>query len=524
MMNNIFKRESCVIARLFLCSFSMACATAHADINFSMQAEAEAQNTPEGWAAVELPKNLPAITAANTFNITDYGAATTSTDNTAAIQAALDAAHQAGGGMVIVPAGEWLFGRITIGSHTVLHLCAGATLKLLAYANQPDHTTKTPYITDKKGATDIVIEGESAETSIIEGQGGPWWDAVEAKESGLQRGSLIRFYQGERHLFRHFRLQNAPGTNLTLGQSGKGGHNTVHDVSIYAPASTASDPSHNTDGIPVWAPYANIYDCLIDTGDDNVVTDSYAQYIHVWHCQFKAGHGASLGSYTVDMHHIIYEDLSFDGTTAGFRLKSNTDRSGDVHAIIFRNCTMHNVATPIQITAWYDKVPDSPTAAAAAPESVTSTTPRYHDILIQNVSVSGYDTKNSNDKNYNGIMIYGRPESYVHDVTFDNVQISHRNGVRLFFCKDIKFINGCSFTKTRTNQSVSATDADLSAVMENAYEAAYTWNGSTSSLTPAMGTPQPAATRYYNLQGHSHSTKPHTRGIYIHNGKKIIVK
>ena len=295
-------------------------------------------------------------------------------------------------------------------------------------------------------------------------------------------------------------------------------------MSIYAPASTASDPSHNTDGIPVWAPYANIYDCLIDTGDDNVVTDSYAQYIHVWHCQFKAGHGASLGSYTVDMHHIIYEDLSFDGTTAGFRLKSNTDRSGDGHAIIFRNCTMHNVATPIQITAWYDKVPDSPAAAAAAPESVTSTTPRYHDILIQNVSVSGYDTKNSNDKNYNGIMIYGRPESYVHDVTFDNVQISHRNGVRLFFCKDIKFINGCSFTKTRTNQSVSAIDADLSAVMENTYEASYSWNGSTSGIATAIVAPQPAADRYYNLQGHTYNKMPRSKGIYIHNGKKVIMK
>ena len=498
--------------------------TAHADVSFSMQAEAEAQNTPQGWKAVELPQGLPAFTAANTFDITDFGAATTAADNTAAIQAALDAAHQAGGGMVIVPTGEWLFGRITIGSRTVLHLCAGATLKLLAYADQPDHTTKTPYITDKKGATDIVIEGESAETSVIEGQGGPWWDAVEAKESGLQRGSIIRFYQGERHLFRHFRLQNAPGTNLTLGQSGKGAHNTVHDVHIYAPASTVADPSHNTDGIPIWTQYCNIYNCLIDTGDDNVVTDSNAQYIHVWNCQFKAGHGASLGSYTVDMHHIIYEDLSFDGTDCGFRLKSNTDRSGDVHDIIFRNCTMHNVATPIQITAWYDKVPDSPADAAASPESVKSTTPHYHDILIQNVTVSGYDTKNSNDKNYNGIMIYGRPESYVHDVTFDNVQISHRNGVRLFFCKDIRFIGGCTFTKTRTNQTVTATDADLSSVMENSYEASYSWNGSTSSIASALSIPQSAAGRYYTLQGRAHSTKPHTRGVYIHNKKKVIVK
>ena len=41
--------------------------TAHADVSFSMQAEAEAQNTPEGWTAVELPQGLPAFTAANTL-------------------------------------------------------------------------------------------------------------------------------------------------------------------------------------------------------------------------------------------------------------------------------------------------------------------------------------------------------------------------------------------------------------------------------------------------------------------------
>jgi polygalacturonase len=493
-------------------------------INFSMSDEMAAKNTPEGWTEVDLPQNLPTFTEANTFYITSFGASTDATDNTKAIQAALDAAANAGGGMVVVPAGEWLFGRITVGSKTVLHLCANATLKLLAYSDQPDHTTKDPYIKGKSGASDIVIEGESAATSIIEGQGAPWWDAVENKESGLQRGSIIRFSQGQRYLFRNFRIQNAPGTNLTLGQSGKGAHNTVHDVHIYAPASSASDPSHNTDGIPIWTQYCNIYNCLIDTGDDNVVTDSNAQYIHVWNCQFKAGHGASLGSYTVDMHHIIYEDLSFDGTDCGFRLKSNTDRSGDVHDIIFRNCTMHNVATPIQITAWYDKVPDSPAAAAASPESVKSTTPHYHDILIQNVTISGYDTKNSNDKNHNGIMIYGRPESYVHDVTFDNVQIAHRNGVRLFFCKDIKFINGCTFTKTRTSQSVSTTDADLSSVMENSYEASYSWNGSTSGIATAIVAPQPTADRYYNLQGHTYNKMPRSKGIYIHNGKKVIMK
>ncbi len=208
-MIHIFKKEPCKSTRLFLCFLSMACVAVQAQsISFSMTDEAAAKNTPEGWTEVQLP-NIPAITAANTFYITDYGASTTSTDNTAAIQAALDAANTAGGGMVVVPAGEWLFGRITVGSKTVLHLCANATLKLLAYNDQPDHTTKVPYITGKSNASDIVIEGESKTTSIIEGQGGPWWDAVEQKESGLQRGAIIRFHQGQRYLFRHFRIQNA---------------------------------------------------------------------------------------------------------------------------------------------------------------------------------------------------------------------------------------------------------------------------------------------------------------------------
>ena len=64
-------------------------------------AEQNAQNTPEGWTAVALPQ-LPAITAANTFNITSYGASTSSADNTKAIQAALDAVP-ATGGMVVIP-------------------------------------------------------------------------------------------------------------------------------------------------------------------------------------------------------------------------------------------------------------------------------------------------------------------------------------------------------------------------------------------------------------------------------------
>ena len=77
-------------------------------------AELAAQNTPDGWTAVNLP-SIAAITSANTLNITDYGASTASSDNTSAIQAALNDVPSEGG-MVVIPAGTWLSGCLQVKS------------------------------------------------------------------------------------------------------------------------------------------------------------------------------------------------------------------------------------------------------------------------------------------------------------------------------------------------------------------------------------------------------------------------
>lgn len=464
-------------------------------VPFSMDAEAAAKNTPEGWNEVQLPANLPAITEANTFVITDapFNASTAAEDNTAAIQAALDAAAAAGGGMVVIPAGTYLSSYLTIGSKTIFHLCENATLKMLPITSfETDangyHKMANPFITGKSKASDIVIEGESRQTSVIDGQGAPWWDEVEAAKAAKKsttRAAMIRFWQGNRYLFRNFRIQNTPNTNITIGRSGNGAHVTAHDITIKNPSSTAADPSHNTDGFPIWTQYVNIYDCEIDTGDDNIVCDENAQYVHVWHCDLKAGHGASFGSFTTNMHDIIYEDLTLTGTDAGFRLKSNKGRSGDVYNLTFRNCTMTNVANPISITCWYDSLPTSPAFIEAHPDVLTDNTPAFHDILIQNVTASGdtqykYGSSDPDmDRKYFGIFIYGRPESYVRNVTFDNVNITHSKGLKLNFCSDIVF-KDCSYTVYNTNKPAkngSSTYDELPALLiEQQYKGSFIWN------------------------------------------------
>uniref|UniRef100_UPI004029E53E glycoside hydrolase family 28 protein n=1 Tax=Prevotella sp. TaxID=59823 RepID=UPI004029E53E len=419
-----------------------------------INAEQNAQNTPEGWTAVELPQ-LPAITSANTFNITNYGASISAADNTKAIQKALDAVPTTGG-MVVIPAGTWMFGStdqmtsktevLSIKSKTVLHLCAGATLKLVEYGKAPNN--KTVFIGGKnkgKNVTDVVIEGEG-ETSIIDGQGARWWLAKEQSET-FNPGAMIRFEQGQRFLLRNFKIQNTPGVNITISNSGKASHATIHGVTISEPASEAGKgkASHNTDGVSIWGPYVNIYNCNISNGDDNVVCDNDAQYIHVWNCDFGTGHGASIGSYTKNIKHVWFDNITMNGTTAGIRMKTgiNSDgtlRGGGEEDWKFTNFTMTKVKNPLSIDCFYDKNYNSdPAVDKANARALDSTTPTYNGIYLQNV-------KTTDVCDGNAIFFVGRPESHIKNVTLDNVQISAKKGIDIRFVDNLVFKNGSKIT------------------------------------------------------------------------------
>lgn len=415
-------------------------------------AEQIAQNTPEGWTAVELPQ-LPTITSENTFNIKDYGASTSAADNTKAIQKALDAVPSTGG-MVVIPAGTWMFGStdqmtsktevLSIKSKTVLHLCAGATLKLVEYGKAPNN--KTLFIGCKnKNQSDIVIEGEG-ETSIIDGQGTRWWKARDNKET-FNPGAMIRFEKGSRFLIRNLKVQNTPGVNITLSNSNGASNGTVHDVTIYNPSSETKteQPSHNTDGISIWGHHMNIYNCNISTGDDNVVCDNDAQYIHVWNCDFGTGHGTSIGSFTKNIKHVWFDNITMNGTTAGIRMKTgiNSDgtlRGGGEEDWKFTNFTMTKVKNPFSIDCFYDKNYNSdPAVDKANARALDSTTPTYNGILLQNVKTTDVcDGK--------AIFLIGRPESHIKNVTLDNVQISAKTGIDIRFVDNLVFKNNSKIT------------------------------------------------------------------------------
>lgn len=455
------------IKSLLLAAFMALPMLANAQTFSGIETEKANQNTPEGWTAVNLPQ-LPEITAANTFNIKDYGASTDAADNTKAIQKALDAVP-ATGGMVVIPAGTWLFGStdqmtsttevLSINSKTVLHLCAGATLKLVEYGKAPN--TKKIFIGCKnRKQTDIVIEGEG-ETSILDGQGARWWLAKEQKEK-FDPGAMIRFEQGQRFLLRNFKIQNTPGVNITISNSGKASHATIHDVIISEPASEAGagKASHNTDGISIWGPYVNIYNCNISNGDDNVVCDNDAQYIHVWNCNFGTGHGASIGSYTHNIKHVWFDQITMNGTTAGVRLKTGinsegTLRGGGEEDFKFTNITMTKVKNPFSMDCYYDKnYNQDPAVDKENARALDSTTPTYNGILLQNIKTTDVCLGKA-------IFLVGRPESHIKNVTLDNVQIKAKTGIDIRFVDNLVFKNGSKISCTSGNLWVKNFDSTV---------------------------------------------------------------
>jgi hypothetical protein len=146
---------------------------------------------------------------------------------------------------------------------------------------------------------------------------------------------------------------------------------------------------------------------------------------------------------------------------------------------------MDGVLSPIVLTCLYDSDPANP---ADQPSSdITVKTPEFKNFLFQNITSVNTPTY-AHFKNGNPIYIYGRPESYIHDITFDNVQIEAQKGMWLAYCKDINFINGCDILNL-------AGSGDFSKLYEATYTGKYKTSATTvlnaNSTSTAKGTASP---------------------------------
>ena len=352
--------------------------------------------------------------------------------DTVAIQKALDECGKAGGGIVRLTAGTYLSKPIFLRSSTTLQLDEGATLQA---TDEPDDFMsgdKLIAFVNGDALTDVAITGKG----MMDGAGARWWGPVkEAKKAGKAepqrrpRMVILSGCVGVR--IQDVTLQNSPSFHLVPRDCEDV---TIEGLTIRAPAD-----SPNTDAIdPSASRHVRISKCVIDVGDDNIAIKSghedpahpnaACEDITVSDCTFLHGHGMSIGSETVGgVRNLTVQRCTFEDTISGIRIKSDRSKGGLVENLTYSDITMKNVKIPINITAYYPKIPKEDSS-----QPVTSKTPIYRNIRITNLTATSPQSAG---------FIVGLPECVVSNVVLENVRISAPKGLTVRNARAIKLDN-----------------------------------------------------------------------------------
>jgi polygalacturonase len=398
----------------------------------ALHSTANAQSAPTAPA-------LPVIPTGS-YSITNYGALGDGiTTNTAAIQAAIDAAGKAGGGTVEVPAGVYLSGPIRLTNRIALRVDAGSILRMLPLEKYPGGTINPTSFINGSRLHDIAIAG----SGTIDGQGSPWWPY--ARQRGARRPRMIALSSCERVLIENVLLTNSPMFHIAI--SGPSADVTVRKVTIRAPASTDPvNPSHNTDACDVTAKRALIQDCDVSVGDDNFTCGGGTSDILITNCTYGYGHGVSIGSPTSGgISNFTVVNCTFNNTDQGIRIKTDRGRGGYLHNLSYSNLRMTNVGYPILVYCSYMATNReyralntlTPDIAATYPaRQITDRTPIYRDITFSNITATVQPGRRAG-------LLWGLPEMPITNVLLQKVNITADKpfgvfeaiGVRLVDCK-----------------------------------------------------------------------------------------
>jgi polygalacturonase len=409
---------------------------------------------------------LPVISN-QTFAVTNtvYGAVGDgTTDNTSAIQNAIDDASANGGGTVLIPAAgtlsTYLCGPLTLASHINLQIDGGATLKALplaTFTNYPPQNLTFPDLIYAKNMTDIEISG----SGTIDGQGADWWTAPSSVRNN--RPYMIFFNGGCQRVWIHgVTLINPQKMHIVF--KGVDSDITVDGITI----NTTDDLAANTDGIDLVGTHCLIQNSIINSGDDNIAIGSSSASavstdILITNCTFGVGHGVSIGSNTAGgVSNMTVVACTFDGTDYGIRMKSDNKTSGGsgqggvAQNLTYSDITMSNIIYgAIVLYSYYSEygTPYNITPSTAAAQTVGAVPfPIWRDITISNVSavVTGRIAG----------IIWGRKEVPFTNVVLRSVNITAPSTFNIYNAQGIQVIDS-QITVPGTTNMFNFYDAEV---------------------------------------------------------------
>ncbi len=357
---------------LLLCSFQKRSKLSVKDVKVS---------TPFGQLKIPTPD----FSKCAEFNIADFGAGKGDKNKTSdAIAKAINAAHSNGGGIVVVPEGEWLTKKIHLKSNVNLRISKGA---VLLFSESPEdylpavHSTwegmeclnYSPLIYAYQ-CKNVAISGEGeikAKMDIwkqwfsrppahmqsikrlynLAQDYRPLSQRLMVNDSAHLRPQFIQFNRCENVLLEGIRITNSPFWTIHPYLSK---NVVIRKLKVYA-------HGHNNDGVdPEMSRNVLVEDCEFDQGDDAIAIKSGrnpegwrlktpSKNIVVRNCFVKNGHQlVAIGSeLSGGIENVYVENCQVAETNKELMhllfIKTNERMGGYVKNIYFQNVTAHHI-------------------------------------------------------------------------------------------------------------------------------------------------------------------------------------
>lgn len=389
------------------------------------------------------------------FDVTSFGAVPDGvTKNSAAFARAIEAAAQAGGGTVLVPAGRWLTGPIHLRSNIQLHVEKGA--ELLFSQDFKDYLP--PVFTRWEGlevynysaliyardCENVAVTGEGT----LNGQGQAWWpwkktqkptaarlyelasngvppeQRVLAVEGGL-RPSFIQTVGCRNVLVEGLTIKNGPMWTI----------HPIYSENVIVRRVEVRTEGPNNDGCnPDSSRNVLIEDSFFSTGDDCVVIKSGlnedgwrvgkpSENIIVRRIRGERGHGGVvIGSeMSGSVRNVAVSDSEFVGTDRGLRIKSMRGRGGVVENVYYDNVRHRDIRLMVvEMTTAY---------ASSTLLPKTDAAPTIRNVFVRNLSATGAKA---------AAVISGLPELPIRNLVFENIDITGESGFSCTECEGVR--------------------------------------------------------------------------------------
>ncbi|MCD8282676.1 MAG: glycosyl hydrolase family 28 protein [Prevotella sp.] len=370
------------------------------------------------------------------YNVMNYGATGDgTTDDAAAIQAAIDLCAASGGGQVLIPAGHtFLAGPLHIASNINLHIEKGA--RLLALPDEEAYTESA--FRQNEGEGMMWISGENISNFSITGGGTIDGNGVffmgEEREDSYDLKPVTTF-DPRPHVLTIIGGENININNVTFANSA---YWTVHlvgcrEVLVKDVTINNNVKIRNSDGIDLdHTRNAKITNCTIQSGDDCICLKNRREYAEYGACQDITITGCKMtsrscafkiGSENVDeIKNVVVSDCVITGSNRGIGIQNRDE--GTVRNVSFENiavdCRLFSdvwwgKAEPVYITSYPRAAADNKDGNWRFPEGATEgICGEVADITLKDIRCDSE----------NGVFIGGDTGDKVKNISINNLQVN----------------------------------------------------------------------------------------------------